>query len=166
MRGPLHRVLERLEEARMWLKAHRGLAQGAAYLILAFGVVAALHLNSDELGARHSAQQSTNQRFAEQKDREATAAKRTAENSAINRAVNVETWCEGNGPRAASLNGIVRYDRRFVLTVSGGKLRYTLRPNECEKIIVETLESGARKTTITRKNHPLVWKALLHTRPK
>jgi hypothetical protein len=81
-------------------------------------------------------------------------------NASINRAVNVEAWCEGSSPRSASLNGIVRYDGRFVLTVTGGKLHYTLRPNDCEQIVKETLASSTHHTKVTAKNHPLVYWAL------
>jgi hypothetical protein len=83
-----------------------------------------------------------------------------SKNASINRAVNVEAWCEGNTPRSASLNGIVRYDGRFVLTVTGGKLRYTLHPNDCEQIVKETLASSTHRTKITAKSHPLVYRAL------
>lgn len=80
-------------------------------------------------------------------------------NSGVNRALNVETWCEGK-PGSASLNGIVRHDSEFVTTVSRGELHYGLAPNNCLAVILATLQSGTQKPEISKTGTPLVYRAL------
>lgn len=80
-------------------------------------------------------------------------------NSGVNRALNVETWCEGK-PGSASLNGIVKHDTEFITTISRGQLHYGLSPNDCLAVILATLQSGTQKPYISKKETPLVYMAL------
>lgn len=69
-------------------------------------------------------------------------------NQIINRAANVETWCEGD-------NAGYDYNRRFV---AGFRLRYTLADLPCEDLIRQTLESPKRKEPVTAESNPITFR--------
>lgn len=77
-------------------------------------------------------------------------------NAAVNRAINVETWCEHG------INRVVSYDRGFVkrLAGAGNTLGYALPRLPCAEIVVETLKSGAHHPVVTAASNPLVYMAL------
>lgn len=100
------------------------------------------------IASRHEDQQKLN----------AAQAERSAK-GALNRGINVERWCEGEGrqPENSSLNGSVRFNAQFVKRLSAGELSYALKPLPCEQFILETLEN---KIAVSKKDTPLVYKAL------
>lgn len=97
---------------------------------------------SSLIAQRHTDQLAKNEENAEQ-----------SRNAAINRAVNVESWCEG-------INAINDYDRLIVRRAGHGAIVYTLANLPCERIIAETLNSAKTRTLITKQTHPLVYEAL------
>jgi hypothetical protein len=114
-----------------------------AFVLIGFWVLKDQGKDIKHLIAQHHADQvAKNKETAEQ-----------SRNAAINRAVNVESWCDG-------LNAINTYDRLIVRKAAHGAIVYTLADLPCELIIAETLKSATTHTTITPTNHPLVFGAL------
>lgn len=80
----------------------------------------------------------------------------TDENTQIlNRATNVEAWCDG-------INDGRSYDRVFVAHVSHGQIVYSLEGLPCQELVTKTLESrnGQQQPAITLQSHPLTYLAL------
>lgn len=125
-------------------------------LAVAITGLAVLAVRSIEQG--HGLRTLINQRHTDRQVQEVET-KTRAHYAVVNRALNVERWCEGHG-HSASLNGIVRYDRGFVKTVSAGLLRYKLSPNDCLAIIKETLIASQAPPHVTKAGTPLVYRAL------
>lgn len=82
-----------------------------------------------------------------------TESKEHQSNAAINRAINVETWC-------GELNAILTTDRRLIRLAAPNLVTFALPPLDCLHIIRETLQSGAHKPHVTPTNYPLVYQAL------
>lgn len=71
----------------------------------------------------------------------------------VNRATNVEAWCNG-------INGGRDYNRVFVKHVTDGRVQYTLADLPCEELIRKTLESPKHKHPVTAAEHPLTYRVL------
>lgn len=76
-----------------------------------------------------------------------------AHNQLVNRATNVEAWCEG-------INAGRRYDRRFVRQVTGAAVIYALGDLDCAELIRVTLKSPQKKSAVTEASNPLVYRTL------
>lgn len=143
-RSRLTRTLDYLERRRRWMQAHRGLAGLLAFLILAAVVAYGFYKIEGLISERHTAAL----------NRESES-KLHQHYSAINRAINVETWCE------KGINAIVEYDRGFVKRLGGGNtLGYELATLDCSEIVEQTLESGNHEPEVTKTSNPLVYAAL------
>lgn len=75
-------------------------------------------------------------------------------NAAINRAINVETWC-------GAINDILANERVILETADPALTGLVSRSLDCEHIVQVTLQSGTHKPHITQKGNPLVFRALL-----
>lgn len=148
-RSRLTRTLDALERRRQWMQSHRLAAALLAFLILAGFVAYGFYKIESLIAERHTA---ALQRESESKEHQ--------HNSAINRAINVETWCE------KGINAIVEYDRGFVKKLGGGNtLGYELPTLNCLLIVEQTLESGNHAPEVTQQANPLVY-AALQPKPK
>lgn len=138
------RALDWLERQRQRMLRHRWIAGLVAFLILAAAVAYGFYKIEGLISERHAAALT---RESESKEHQ--------HYSAVNRAINVETWCE------KGINAIVSYDRAFVRRLGHGNVfGYELSTLDCSEIVEQTLESGNHRPEVTPTSNPLVYAAL------